>query len=117
MEGFIKLNRKMLDWEWYDDINTKTLFLHCLFKANWRRKKWHGIVIEPGQFVTSISHLSEETHLSVRQVRTCLEHLETTGEVTSKCQSKYRVITIKNWDRYQTSDKQPTSNRQATDNN
>ncbi len=29
-DGFIKLHRKIIDWEWYDDINTKTLFIHIL---------------------------------------------------------------------------------------
>ena len=115
MEGFIKLNRKMLNWEWYDDINTFKVFIHCLFKANWMKKRWHGIEVEPGQFVTSLSKLSEETHLSVRQVRTCLEHLENTGELTSKSYPKYRVITINKWGDYQTYDKQATKYRQGSD--
>lgn len=41
MEGYIKIHRKMLDWEWYDDIPTKTLFLHLLLTANWKDSKWH----------------------------------------------------------------------------
>ena len=28
--GYIKLYRSLLNWEWYDDINTKTVFLHLL---------------------------------------------------------------------------------------
>ena len=119
MEGFIYLHRKMLDWEWYDDINTCRVFLHCLFKANWRPCKWHGVDIEAGQFITSLQTLASETGLSVRQIRTALEHLISTGEVTSKSHSKYRIITVNNWDRYQVldkqSDKQPTSKRQASD--
>ena len=39
-EGYIKLFRKFKKWEWYDDINTKTLryeitqFCDCLFGNN-----------------------------------------------------------------------------------
>ena len=119
MEGFIYLHRKMLDWEWYDDINTCRVFLHCLFRANWKPCKWHGVDIEPGQFITSLQNLAVETGLSVRQIRTALDHLISTGEVTSKSQSKFRIITVNNWDRYQASDKQvdkqPTSKRQGSD--
>lgn len=119
-EAFIKLYKKMLDWEWYDDNNTKILFLHCLLKANWKNCKWHGYEIEPGQFITSLASLATETHLSVRQVRVALEHLEMTGEVTSKCHNKFRVITVNSWNDYQGSDKQngkqATSKRQANDN-
>ena len=37
--GFIKLYRSMLQWEWYDDVNVKVLFLHLLLKANYEEKK------------------------------------------------------------------------------
>ena len=118
-KAFIKVYRKFLEWEWYDNNNVKILFLHCLLKANWKATKWHGITIEPGQFITSLNTLSEETRLTVRQVRVALDHLTMTGEVTSKCQSKYRIITVNNWDCYQgndkVSDKQVTSKRQDDD--
>ena len=100
-DAFIKLYKKMLDWEWYDDTNTKILFLHCLLKANWKPCKWHGIVIEPGQFITSLQTLADETQLTVKQVRTALDHLVSTGEVASTRQSKCRIITVNNWLDYQ----------------
>ena len=110
--GYIKIFRGLLKWEWYDDTNTVRLFLHCLLKANWEIKKWHGIEIEAGQFVTSLATLSKETCLSIQQVRTALEHLESTGEITNKSQSKFRVITVNNWSCYQGSNK--VSNKQIT---
>lgn len=119
MEGFIYLHRKMLDWEWYDDVNTCRVFLHCLFRANWKACKWHGIEIEPGQFITSLQTLSVETSLSVMQVRTALSHLISTGELTSKQQGKIRIITVNNWDRYQDVNKQnikEITRRQQDDN-
>ena len=111
-DAFIKLYKKMLKWEWYDDPNTKILFLHCLLKANWEQTKWHGIEIEPGQFITSLKTLAKEVKLSIQQVRTAIEHLESTGEITSKPQSKYRIITVNSWGCYQGSNKQ--SNKQVT---
>ena len=118
-EAFVKLYKKMLKWEWYDDVNTCRLFLHCLLKANWEQTRWHGIEIEPGQFITSLGSLAKETKLTVRQVRVALDHLAMTGEVTSKCHSKFRIITVNNWNCYQGNDKQRgkqvTSKRQAND--
>ena len=100
-EAFIKLYKKLLEWEWYDDPNTKILFLHCLLKANWKPCKWHGIDIEPGQFITSLQTLAVETQLSVKQVRVALDHLVKTGEVAHKGHAKYSVITVNNWIDYQ----------------
>lgn len=118
-EPYIKLYRKMLKWEWYDDVNTCRVFLHCLLRANWQETRWHGVVIQPGQFITSLATLAKETKLSVRQVRVALDHLIMTGEVTSKSQSKYRIITVVKWDEYQgndkQNDKQMTSKRQSND--
>ena len=117
-DAFIKLHRKLLEWEWYDDANTMRLFLHCLLKANWKAAKWHGLEIQPGQFVTSLPKLAEETQLSVHQVRTALSHLVETGEVADKGQSKYRIITVIKWHEYQvdgrqTADKRQTNGRQV----
>lgn len=117
--GWIKLHRKLLDWEWYDDQNVFRLFIHCLLRANHKAKNWRGIAIESGEFITSYDRLSTETGLSVRNIRTSLNKLKTTGEVTSRSTSKYTVISITYWNDYQSSDKQTdkpeTSDRQATD--
>lgn len=117
--GYIKLYRKMTEWEWYTDIPVRILFEHCLLKANHKSNKWRGQVIEQGSFITSYEKLSIETGLTIRQVRTALNKLKTTGEVTHEGQSQYSIITVKNWIDYQESDKQNdkrmTSERQTSD--
>lgn len=105
-DAFIKIYRKMLDWEWYDDPNTCRVFIHCLLRANWKPCRWHGIEIEPGQFITSLQNLADETCLTIRQVRVALDHLKMTGEVTIIRHSRCSVITVNNWNDYQGNDKQ-----------
>ena len=63
--GWIKIHRKLLEWEWYTDINVKVLFIHLLLKANHKPKSYRGIVIETGQVMTGLELLSKETGLSV----------------------------------------------------
>ncbi len=107
MDGnYIKINRKILEWEWYSDINTCRLFIHMLLKANWKEGKFKGIDIPRGSFVSSISNLSEETRLTVDEVRTAIKHLKLTNEITSKSHSKFTVFTIKNYCQYQDLPKQ-----------
>ena len=100
--NFVKIDRKMTSWGWYTDISTKCLFLHCILRANWKPGEWKGIRYERGQFITSLSSLSHETGLSVKQVRTALKHLKETNEVASYSTSKFTVITVTNYDKYQT---------------
>lgn len=119
MAGYIKLSRKILDWEWYSDNNTKTLFLHCLLKANWKDARFKGQDVKRGSFVTSLPTLAYESGLSIREVRTALSHLKSTGELTVKTSNKFSVVTVTNYDLYQTDDtqddSQQTVNRHSTD--
>lgn len=115
MRGWIKLHRQFLEWEWYDDTNTKVLFLHILLKANHTDRRYRGSIINRGTFVTSLDILSQETGLSIRSVRTCLDRLETTGEVTSERTSKGTVIQVVSYDSYQEVTSETTDKRQAND--
>lgn len=115
MSDYIKLYRSLLEWEWYKNINTKVLFIHMLLKANWKDGKFEGKVIPRGSFVSSLTKLAEETDLTIREVRTAILHLETSGELTIKRHSKYSVFTIKNYALYQVSDNQTTGKRHSVD--
>jgi biotin operon repressor len=117
MTGWVSLHRKILEWEWYDDANVCRLFIHCLLKANHQHKKWKGIDIERGQFITSLDKLSKETGLSVSQVRTCMKKLKSTGEIASKSHTQHTVITVLSYDSHQCNDKQndkPMTNQSQT---
>lgn len=110
---YIKLSRKLMDWEWYGNINTCRMFIHMLLKANWKDGKFEGKIIPRGSFVSSLPKLAEETALTIREVRTAISHLKMTGEVTCKSYPKYTVFTVNNYCSYQMSDTQ--NDRQATD--
>lgn len=99
--NFVKIDRKILSWGWYTDPNTCHLFLHCILRANWKPGEWKGVHYERGQFITSLASLSRDTGLSVKQVRTALKHLKETNEVASRSTSKFTVITVNNYDKYQ----------------
>lgn len=99
--GHICIDRRILEWEWYKKSNTKCLFLHCLLKANWKDGKFENHIIPRGSFVSSVPNLSAETGLTVSRVRTALNHLKATGELTVTRYPKYSVITVNNYYKYQ----------------
>lgn len=109
MEGFIKLHRQLMNWEWYNTPNTLRLFLHLLLKANHKETLWKGIVIHRGEVLTGRVKLAEELGLSEQQIRTSKMHLISTNEITIKTTNQYSVITINHWDEYQA--KQPANQR------
>lgn len=101
MEGYIKLHRKIIDWQWYADRNTFRLFLYLLLNANYEDKHWKNILVKRGQLITSLVHLANGTGLSIQQVRTSLEKLKSTQEITQEVTQKYSLITIVKYSDYQ----------------
>jgi len=99
--GWIKIHRQLLDWEWYNDVNTTRLFLHLLLVANHKDNKWRGIDIKRGQRLTSISALADETNLSIKNIRTSIKRLKATNEVASYSTAQHTVFTMVNYDLYQ----------------
>lgn len=119
--GWIKLHRQILEWEWYEDINCFRLFTHLLLKANHKEKRYKGIVVKAGQIVTSRDLLAQETGLSSQQIRTAITKLKSTNEITSVTSSQGTIIEVVNYEKYQLStneitEEQPTSNQRATTN-
>lgn len=113
MSGYIKIDRKITEWEWYKNLNTKVVFFHCLLKANWKDGKFEGKIIKRGSFVTSIKKLSLELCLTEDEVRTAVKHLISTGEITKQTTNKYSVITVSNYELYQDVPEQIPSNSQT----
>lgn len=110
---YVKISRKILDWEWYTDINTKVLFLHILLKANWKPSRFQGTEVPRGSLVTSQQNMAAETGLTIKNVRTALKHLENTGEVAVSRHPKFSVITVKNYNQYQSSGSQMAADGQS----
>ena len=113
--GFVKLHRSLLKWEWYDDPNTMRLFVHLLLTVSIETSKWHGETIKRGERIVSYPALSKELHISIRSIRTALDHLKTTGEVTVRKKPKYSIVTIQNYERFQQVPGKMAVNQQSSD--
>lgn len=119
MSGFIKLHKKLIEWEWFTDANTFRVFIYCLLKANYKDKPWKGQVISRGSFVSSPEKIGIDLGLSRQKVRTSFDKLSP-NDLTIKPTNKFSLITIVNYGKYQdlpTSNltiNQPSTNHQLT---
>lgn len=103
-KGYIKLFRKMTDWKWYTHETTFRVFIHLLFKANWEDKNG----LKRGQVYTNWKEIATELKIfdkknkpSRQPVRTALNNLKLTNEITIKKTNKGSIITINNYNDYQ----------------
>jgi hypothetical protein len=112
MEGWIKIHRKFLDWQWFKKPEAVQLFIYMLLKANHKDGNWQGHEIKKGQFITSAQTISNDTKLSLQVVRTLLKKFELTNEIIVKSTNKFTMLTICKYECYQ--DENNTTNKQLT---
>jgi len=123
MNGFIKLHRQLIEWEWYSDIKVCRVFLHLLLTANFKDGNWRGYAVKRGQVIIGKESLGKTLGLSIQEVKTVFKKLKKTGEIATKATNKFVIVTVCNFDSYQdkeaieketATNKKPTSNQQAT---
>ncbi len=112
MEPWIKLYKKFTQWQWYTDNNVKIVFIHLLLTANWQAKKWQGIVIKPGELVTSYQSLASDLNMPLHCVRRAVEKLVKTNCVEKKSTNKYTLLRLVNYSTYQS---MPSTEEQTND--
>lgn len=118
--GWILLHRKILEnpicknptWAW--------LWIILLLLASHTEKKdfiWNGkpIKLKKGQFITGRKKLKEITGIPETTIERVLNYLEKSGhQIEQQKTTKFRLITILNWDKYQKLDTK-ADNRRTTD--
>ena len=100
-EGWIKIYYKMLDWEWMDDPYVVTLWVRILLNANPKERKWHGLTVKRGQWLTSVHHIAEQTGWSRNTIKRILRILEQSNQITVETSNDGVLITVTNYGKYQ----------------
>jgi hypothetical protein len=113
MEGWIKLHRKLLENPIFLKAELLQLFIYCLLKANHEPKQIifnaKELIIERGQFITGRDVLSKELKQNGRTTYDRLKVLENLQILTIKSNNRFTLVTIENYDLYQSRDEEPNS--------
>jgi len=123
-QGWIKLYRRFLTDGSLRNHKLGIFKIYCLLKVSHKTHKVdvgnRRVKIDPGEFIFGRQKASKETGLSERTIRTCLKTLESDRFLTIKSTNKYSIISIINWDSYQSEPfmerpaERPISDQQAT---
>lgn len=102
MDGFIKIYRKIKDWQHFQEPSVLLVWIDLLVSANFKRGYFQGISVPKGSLITSYRKLSEETGLSVNTIKVCISKLVCSGEIAVKsAKGQFTQITINQYDKYQ----------------
>ena len=76
-------------------------WIYILVSANPKKKRWKGIEIERGKFITSQRKLARALSCNVKTVRRILERLSVANQITYSVEHRMTCITVCNYDDYQ----------------
>lgn len=92
--GFVKFPRELAGRSWFTDGTTLKLYVFLLCEAAFTDIEREGYIIRKGQYVTSNRKLSEKCRLGIQQVRSALDRLKATRDITVEPSTKFSIITV-----------------------
>jgi hypothetical protein len=103
--GFVLLYRSLTDKGYYKDSQYVHLWIHILMRANHSLTEvMHCnsmIKLLPGQFITGREKLAQEIGANPSKIERMLKCFENEQQIKQETFSKYRIITVIQWDAYQ----------------
>ena len=121
-KGWIKLHRRILDSGFWKKSEYVHLWILILLKANHTTTEFvfNGKTLKllPGQFLTGRHSLSVDSTISPSKVERILKYLENEHQIEQQKTNKFRIITVKEWKKYQSvNGESGQQNGQQVDNN
>ena len=98
--NWIKINRKITEWEWYDDPVTFKVFFHLLLTASCQDKNLFGVELKRGEVLQSITSIASQNGLTVKNVYTAIDHLINTKSITVRRVRKYSIFKVCEYEKY-----------------
>ena len=119
-KGYVRVHRKILDNPIVmKDCEHLSIFIYLLLKATHtsieQNFKGKAISLTKGQLITGREIISKELKVNSSKVQRVLSFFEKNKIIEQQTSNKNRLITIKNWDKYQFSEQQLNNKRTTTE--
>ena len=123
--GYVNLWRCSLDSRVFGNEGLWKVWTWCLMKAS-HQNRWVPIItgkgkteieVQSGQFIFGRKTAAKELLMTESTIRNRIEKLKSIGNISLKPDTHYTIITICNWERYQSNEKpkgQPKDNQRTT---
>ncbi len=96
--GFVKISDELTNWAWYSDNNTLLVYIRLILGAAWHDTEYRNVTLQRGQIATTLPKIAEENGVTIRQARTILDRLKSTGKVAVKTTATFSIITVLDYD-------------------
>jgi hypothetical protein len=108
--GWICLHRKILDDEQFKDPDALALWMHLLLRANYEKSTAkignRQVNVNRGQLICGRKSLSLSTGIQESKIERLLKRWKNEHQLEQQSFSKFRLITITSYDKYQNGEQQ-----------
>ena len=105
MEGWVKLHRKLIKSEVFENEKLLKVFVWCMIKATRHSKEQvvgaNKINLLPGQFITGRRKAAIELCMKESTANNYLKRLEAMQMIELNCNSRFTTVTVVNYKLYQ----------------
>lgn len=114
--GWIKLYRKTMDSRVFRNADLFKVWIWCLLKAN-HQTEWISVKtgrgaievqVNPGQFIFGRKTAAKELNMPMSSVRNRMAKLKDLGNLDTKEDTHYTLVSVVNWAPYQSDDEKRT---------
>jgi len=118
-QGWVKLHRKTIDNPIFKNPDAMLLWIYLLLKANHADAKIavgnSTVLVKRGQVFTGRKSLSEQTGLSESKIERLIKFLTNEQQIEQQTFTKYRLISILNFDTYQSTEQEADNKRTTSE--
>ncbi len=100
MDNDIILTEEFLDWKWFGNAKTLSVFLFLLLNANTKAAYCRKEKIKRGSITVKNETIAESCGITIQNVRAALANLESSGDITRQRRNRYQIVTITQYERY-----------------
>lgn len=121
MQGWIKLHRKLLVSDVFQNEKLLKVFIYCLLKASHQDTETviglQTVPLKKGQFIFGRSKAASELNMKESTVWRYMKFLEKIGTIDIKSNNKFSLVTVENWGFYQGADGEGGQQNEQQNNN
>lgn len=100
MEQHLKINRNILDWEWFSDSAMVSVWIHILFGASDEEYINMGAVIKRGQLMINSNIFAQSCGISTSDLKTCIRRLCECGFISVESNRNCTIITVVGYEKF-----------------
>ena len=105
MQGFIKLHRRLLESEAFEDPRLLKTWLWILCRANFKPVILNdGTQLKTGEFATSYNRAAVALNCTPNTVRAHFQRLSKMGQIYTRSNTRFTVVSVCNYRSYQHTD-------------